>query len=138
MRLRLEGGRLTKARRGEYRFPVAAVYEWDEAKGRFRFDPDEQVQRAVRLVFERFSLDGSGYEVVRYFVRHGLLLPRHPAPGRDIHWVKPQGVLVLNMLHNPVYSGAYVYGRSEERTALVDGEVRRRFVKRQPQEKWKA
>ena len=47
-------------------------YEWDSATCRFRFDPDEQVQRAVRLVFERFRLDGTAYGVVRYFLRAGL------------------------------------------------------------------
>ena len=56
MRLRLEGGRLSKARRGELYFVPASGYEWDPGTSRFRLDPDEQVQRAIRLVFERFRL----------------------------------------------------------------------------------
>lgn len=72
MRLRLQGGKLSKARRGELFFTPPTGYEWDEASRRFRLDPDEQVQRAVRLVFERFRLDGSAYAVMRYFARQGL------------------------------------------------------------------
>jgi len=138
MRLRLEGGRLSKVRRGEYHFPAAAGYQWDAATSRFRFDPDEQVQRAVRLVFERFRLDGSAYAVVRYFLRHGLELPRSRPVGQQQCWAPPQGCLVLHMLHNPVYAGAYVYGRSNQRMALVDGQVIRRHVDRLPPEQWKA
>jgi DNA invertase Pin-like site-specific DNA recombinase len=61
MRLRLQGGKLHKARRGELFFVPPAGYEWDAATRRFRLDPDEQVQRAVRLVFARFRLEGSAY-----------------------------------------------------------------------------
>lgn len=58
MRLRLEGGRLNKARRGEYAFAPPPGYQWDRASNRFRFDPDEQVQSAIRLLFERFRIEG--------------------------------------------------------------------------------
>jgi DNA invertase Pin-like site-specific DNA recombinase len=75
MRLRMEGGRLNKARRGELYFHPPSGYEWDAVRSRFRFDADERVQRAVRLVFERFGIDGSAYGIVRYFARHELLLP---------------------------------------------------------------
>jgi hypothetical protein len=80
MRLRLDGAKLHKARRGELNFVPASGYAWDPVTSRFRFDPDEQVQRALHLVFERFRLDGSAYGVARYFARHGLTLP-----ARDVH-----------------------------------------------------
>jgi DNA invertase Pin-like site-specific DNA recombinase len=138
MRLRLEGGRLNKARRGELFMTPPAGYAWDAATRRFRFDSDEQVQRAVRLVFERFRVDGTANSVARYFVRHGLKLPGHDVPGtHPIRWREPSTSLVVRMLHSPVYAGAYVFGRSEERLGLVDGKVRRRQVKRFFQEDWK-
>jgi DNA invertase Pin-like site-specific DNA recombinase len=59
MRLRLTGGRLNKARRGELHITPPTGYVWDGAAARFRLDPDEAVQQAVRLVFERFCIDGS-------------------------------------------------------------------------------
>jgi hypothetical protein len=104
---------------------------------RFRFDADEQVQRAVRLVFERFRLDGTAYGVCRYFLQHGLKLPARDVRGCQLCWREPNASLVLRMIHSPIYAGAYVFGRSEERLALVDGKLRRRHVKRFPQEAWK-
>jgi DNA invertase Pin-like site-specific DNA recombinase len=126
MRLRLYGGQLSKARRGEYAFLPPAGYEWDAATSRFRLSPDEEVERAVRLVFERFRLDGSAYGVARYLVRHGLLLPVRSPAERDLRWTRANTSLILSMLHNPIYAGAYAYGRREHRLGLVDGQKRRR------------
>lgn len=137
MRLRLEGGRMNKALRGDYYFLPASGYVWDREHQRFRMDPDEQVQRAVRLVFERFRIDGRAYAVARYFAEHRLMLPARNPTDRQLRWVQPGAQLILAMLHNPIYAGAYVYGRSEERTALVDGQIRRRHKTRFPREQWK-
>jgi hypothetical protein len=97
MRLRLDGAKLNKARRGALYFVPASGYEWDPLTARFRFDPDEQVQRAIHLVFEHFGVNGSAYAVARYFRRHGLPLPaRGPHPGAalgpgpaDVDWRHP-------------------------------------------------
>jgi DNA invertase Pin-like site-specific DNA recombinase len=137
MRLRLEGGRLAKARRGEMAFCPPAGYQWDAVSLRFRLDPDQQVQQAIRLVFERFRLDGSGYAVTRYFAKAGLRLPARELATRELRWVLPRHTLVLSILHNPIYAGAYVFGRKEERMGLVNGELRRRVMRRLPQSSWK-
>jgi DNA invertase Pin-like site-specific DNA recombinase len=136
MRLRLDGAKRNKARRGELNFLAAAGYEWDAETSRFRFDPDEQVQRAIRLVFERFRLDGSAYGVARYFMRHGLPLPTRDVRTRALSWGPPRPTQLDRILHNPIYAGAYVYGRHEQRMGLVDGQVRRRCVRRIPPEAW--
>ena len=137
MRLRLQGGKLNKARRGELRFPTPTGYEWEEASLRFRLDPDEQVQRALRLLFERFRLEGSAYAVMRYFAQHGLKLPQRDPQTGEMRWVYPHECRVRTILRNPVYTGAYVWGRREQRATLVDGEVRRHHTKEMPQEAWK-
>jgi DNA invertase Pin-like site-specific DNA recombinase len=136
MRLRLDGAKRNKAGRGELYFLPAAGYEWDADTLRFRFDPDEQVQRAIRLLFERFRLDGSAYGVARYFTRHGLPLPARDVRTRALRWGPPRPTLLDRILHNPIYAGAYVYGRHEERMGLVDGQVRRRCPRRIPREAW--
>jgi DNA invertase Pin-like site-specific DNA recombinase len=136
MRLRLDGAKLHKARRGDLYVVPASGYEWDPVTSRRRFDPDEHVQRAIRLVFERFRLDGSSYGVARYFARHGLTLPARDMRTRELRWGPPRPTLICSILHNPVYAGAYVYGRSEERLGLVDGQVRRRCKRKLPQEAW--
>jgi DNA invertase Pin-like site-specific DNA recombinase len=135
MRLRLQGGKLNKAHRGELYFTPPAGYEWDPATLRFRLDPDEQVQRAVRLVFERFRLDGSAYGVSRYFADHGLQLPARSITTRALSWVPPRQTLILSMLHNPIHAGTYAFGRSEYRVGLVNGQLRKQ-VRRVPQEAW--
>lgn len=137
MRLRLHGGQISKARRGEYSFLPPAGYEWDPATSRFRMDPDEQVQRAVRLVFDRFRLDGSAYAVVRYFKRQGLGLPVRSVTSRDLQWGPVRYSLVLSMLHNPIYAGVYAYGRHEHWQGLVNGQ--KCHQRRQaPMGEWKA
>lgn len=136
MRLRLRGGALNKARRGELFFVPAGGYVWDETTSRFRLDPDESVQRAVRLVFERFRIDGSARAVARYFLQHGLEVPVRGPSRRELRWVAPKEALILNMLHNPTYAGAYVYGRHEQRLGLVDGQMRVR-TRKLPQSEWK-
>jgi DNA invertase Pin-like site-specific DNA recombinase len=137
MRLRLDGGRLSKARRGEYRMNAPAGYVWDEEQCRFQIDPDEAVVRAVKLIFERFRLDGSAYAVTRYFAGAGLKVPVRDVTSRQITWQPPKHARVLAALHNPIYAGAYVYGRGEERMALVDGQLRRRHKKKLAQADWK-
>lgn len=135
MRRRLHGGKLNKARRGELRQNAPSGYVWDEARGRLVKDPDEQVRSAVGLVFARFRIEGSARGVLRYFVRHGI---RFPTPGADgeRRWRAPSATTILKMLQNPTHAGAYVFGRTEERAALVDGVLRQRCVRRHPQEEW--
>lgn len=137
MRLRLQGGKLSKARRGELYIQPPTGYQWDAAAKRLRLDPDEQVQRAIHLIFERFRIDGSAYGVMRYFARKGMKIPARDAATGEVHWAAPRHSPIRNLFHNPIYAGAYVYGRREERTALVDGEIRRRRVSRLPKEEWK-
>jgi DNA invertase Pin-like site-specific DNA recombinase len=136
MRLRLHGGQTSKARRGEYAFLPPAGYEWDAATSRFRLDPDENVQRAVRMVFDRFRLDGSAYAAARYFIRNGLPLPARSAVGRELRWGPARQTLILSMLHNPIYAGAYAWGRVERRLGLVDGKKRTR-QRKLAQDEWK-
>lgn len=137
MRLRLEGGRESKARRGELYFCPPAGYVWDPSVSRFRFDPGEDVQNAVKLIFSRFRSEGSAYGVSRYFDRMGLKIPsRHPHT-RELIWIVPRQSQIFKMLHNPIYAGTYAFGRSECRMGLSDGKIKKRKVLRLAQESWK-
>jgi DNA invertase Pin-like site-specific DNA recombinase len=135
LRLRLNGGLLAKARRGEVTFRLPTGYIWDDSE-RLVFDPDERVQRAIRLIFERFRLESSAYAVARYFQQHKLQMPlRHPATG-ELRWTAARYHWTLHVLRNPLYTGAYVYGRREQRAALVDGHVRHQRVRKLPMDAW--
>jgi len=137
MRLRLQGGKLAKARRGALYMPPPVGYVWDSATSRYRLDPDEQVQRLVHLVFARFRIDGSGHGVMRYFRRAGLKIPIRRTASSEPNWVVLTHEAVLDMLHNPAYAGVYAYGRRVDRVILVDGERRQRRSQRLPREAWK-
>ena len=137
MRLRLQGGALSKARRGELRIPAPCGYEWDATSCRLVLSPLEQVQRAVRLIFERFRVDGSATAVARYFIRNGLQAPTSSRGTGEVRWVAPSQCLILHMLRNPLYTGAYVFGRGESRRKLIDGEVKKHRTHILPQESWK-
>jgi DNA invertase Pin-like site-specific DNA recombinase len=117
LKTRMRGGQLNKARRGELEMcpPVGLVYRNDRTIGR---DPDVQVQNAIRLVFETFTRTGSAVQTVRMFREQGLLFPRRLRTGPnkgDLLWASPQHALILQVLHNPRYAGAFVYGRTRTR-----------------------
>jgi len=136
MRLRLQGGRIHKARRGAYHVSPPVGYEWDARRERYIMDPDEQVRNAVRLVFGRFSIDGSAYRVHQHMLQHELQLPVRDLATRSLRWTHPHHGRILRMLRHPFYAGAYVYGRNEERIGLQDGVIRKRVKKALPQEQW--
>ena len=131
LRQRMDGGRWHLARKGEYRknWPAGYVYDGN----RLVIDPSEEIQRAVRLLFERFRVGGSCRDVVEYFERHGLGFPSR----RDGHVVWSQLVRcrVREVLRNPTYAGAYVYGRSHTEIVLRDGQ-RREHVDWKAMEHW--
>ena len=138
LRSRLLGGKLEKARQGELRFRLPAGFVYD-ASHHVILDPDEQVQQAIRLVFDLFDELGSALAVVRHFDTHQLLFPTRFWGGiRDgeLVWRSLRHARVLSMLHNPTYAGAYVYGRTRTRTQSLPGEAprikgRTRQVKRE-------
>ena len=136
LRARLLGGLLNKARRGELwlRPPIGYVYD---GRQHMVLDPDEQIQRAVRLVFETFRRIGSAKGVVRHFVAEGVLFPRRLTNGPragEVVFVALEHCRVLQLLHNPRYTGAYVYGRTRQRKVIVGASTRYR---RLPREEWK-
>jgi len=117
LKARMRGGQLNKARRGELEMgpPVGLVYRTD---GTIGLDPDAQVQKAIRLVFETFDRTGSAVQTVRFFRDQGLMFPRRLRTGPnkgDLLWAPPHHARILQVLHNPRYAGAFVYGRTRTR-----------------------
>lgn len=137
MRLRLEGGKLSKARRGELPLRAPPGYQWDYPQARFCFDPDERVQKGVRLIFERFRIEGSGRAVVRYFAEQGLKMPSMDTRTWEMRFIAPNKNPVLTILRSPVYAGAYVYGRTERKACLVGGVLKRNVVTHPEPSAWK-
>ncbi|MDM0050622.1 recombinase family protein [Variovorax sp. J22R115] len=114
LKSRLQGGILNKARRGELEMPLPIGLVYDGA-GRVVLDPDRQVQSTVRLLFEVFNDVGSACAVVRRLRDQEVLFPRRIRRGigkGDLLWGLIDVSRVLQILHNPRYAGAFVYGRS--------------------------
>lgn len=110
---RLHQGKLNKARRGELFSSVPMGYVRSPSGG-VVFDPDEQVQTVVRLVFSKFEELGAASAVLKYLVEHGIDLGirQHSGPDRgELTWRRPASSTLINMLHHPMYAGAYAYGR---------------------------
>lgn len=114
LKSRLQGGILNKARRGELELPlpIGLVYTAD---GRVVLDPDRQIQATVRLLFETFRETGSACAVVRRMRGQQILFPRRLRRGigkGDVLWSPIDHSRVVQLLHNPRYAGAFVYGRN--------------------------
>src|ERR1700674_3787510 len=95
--------------------PVGLVYRTD---GTIGHAPDTQVQNAIGLVFETFERTGSAMQTLRFFREQGLLFPRRLRAGPnkgDLLWAPPRHQRILQVLHNPRYVGAFVYGRTRVR-----------------------
>jgi DNA invertase Pin-like site-specific DNA recombinase/DNA-binding transcriptional MerR regulator len=115
LRQRMEQGRLNKARRGELFNFVPTGYIRDP-DGTVAIDPDEQVQGVIRLIFEQFERIGTINGVLRYLVDHGIRLGVRPHAGPlrgRLEWRRPNRVTLSNLLHNPIYAGTYVWGRTK-------------------------
>ncbi|SIO10822.1 Site-specific DNA recombinase [Singulisphaera sp. GP187] len=124
IRSRLLGGKLEKARTGQLRSrpPTGLVYD---PAGQTVLDPDEQVQQALRLVFDTFEQVGAALGVVQFFAANQFSFPtRHYGGSRDgqLTWRPLDLGRVLAILHNPTYTGTYVYGRTKTRNILLPGE----------------
>ncbi len=140
LKSRLQGGKMTKAEQGQLRFrlPIGLVYD---PVGRIVLDPDEAVQEAVRLVFSLFEQSTSALAVVSAFARQHLRFPTRWWGGKradELIWSRLSHERVLNILHSPLYAGAYVYGRTKFRSRLLPGEEPRikGRTRRVKQEDW--
>jgi DNA invertase Pin-like site-specific DNA recombinase len=112
---RLQGARMSKVRRGELALPLPVGFVRNR-EGQIELDPDQEVQGAIRTIFAEFERLGTVTKVLRFFRDHGLRMPRrlYSGPNRgDLVWAKPSYQMLHLVLINPVYAGAYVYGRRQ-------------------------
>lgn len=136
LRARLEGGIRNKAARGELRRGLPVGFVWGDADGEVRFHPDEAVTSAIRAVFTRFAELGSVRQVWLWFRSERLSFPLQTHGVEGVRWVAPTYTAIHHMLTNPVYAGAYVYGRTRrERYVATDGTIQQR-IRRLPRAEW--
>ena len=125
------------AARGELRCALPVGYVWGHREGEVLLHADDEVVGAIRGVFERFAEIGSVRGVWMWFRDQELTLPRRQPDGKAIRWRPPTVNAIRQVLGNPVYAGAYVFGKTrQERYVGRDGTVRQRVVKLPP-EQWR-
>src|SRR5580704_5296708 len=135
LRQRSLEARRAMARRGELLVSAPVGFRKGEDR-RFEKDPDRRVQEAIGLVFDQFERIGSVRQTLMWFHEHGLQLPA-VSPRGETHWKRPIYGTVYQILTNPIYGGAYAYGKTERGTRYVAGEARSNDRKK-PREQWLA
>jgi DNA invertase Pin-like site-specific DNA recombinase len=134
LKARMFGGMINKAKRGELEIPLPVGFVYDPRR-RVQLDPDKQVQQTIEMFFNIYKQAGSATATCKEFQRQGILFPRRVHSGEkkgELVWAKLQHHLALEILHNPRYAGAYVYGRRRQRKK-ADGKYDHREV---PREEW--
>jgi DNA invertase Pin-like site-specific DNA recombinase len=135
LHLRMEAGRQRQVERGTYRqsLPTGLLRGND---GRVVKDPDVQIQHTIDLIFARFVTLGSCQKVLRSLRDDGVLVPRRQYGGLhagQVLWRKPSHAAIAEILHNPAYAGAFVYGRRGPHPQRRPGQARQR---RRPLDAW--
>lgn len=125
-----------KAGRGDLRLPLPVGFCWT-SDGKIVKDPDQRVQQAVQLVFRKMAELGSMRQVMIWFRQEKVSLPAFPVGQGTMVWRLPLYINIRSMLTNPVYAGAYAFGKTETRVKIVGGHARRSSGHRKPRQEWK-
>jgi hypothetical protein len=106
--------------------------------GRLEKEPDKRVREALELVFHKYEELNSARQVLLWLLQRAIELPamRYGPEGAKIMWAPPTYSRVHHILTNPVYAGAYVFGRTTTVVRLEDG---RKRVRKAPvgQSQWR-
>ena len=126
-----------KARRGALVLGVAAGYV-KVGRDRIEKNPDGRVQEALQLVFTKFAEFKSARQVHIWLRDEGIELPAKSRRGEahGVVWRLPAYNIVHNILTNPIYAGAYAFGRTTSRVSVVDGRKRIRRGVHRPMAEW--
>jgi excisionase family DNA binding protein len=136
-RQRSQAAMMLKAKRGELFSLIAVGYQLTH-EDRLQKDPNQRVQEAIALVFDKFREMGSVRQVLLWLRQENIELPasEYSANTRQIVWKLPIYNTVLKFLTHPIFAGAYVYGRTKTLTRVQNGRKRLIHGRRQQQKDW--
>jgi len=137
LRQRAYEAEMQKARRGEL-FMMVAIGYVRIGKDRIEIDPDRRIREAIALVFRKFRELASVRQVLLWLRQERIELPaqvRSPG-GPSVIWRLPVYNTVHNILRNPLYAGAYVFGRTKTVTRIEQGRKRSVAGRRVLQKDW--
>lgn len=113
LRLRLDAGRLSKAKRGELVQHLPTGLLWT-TEGSVIFDPDASVCERIGLALHKYTELGTVQKVLNFLVDRGLKLPRRQTSGLyagEVLWKDPSSAALYSIVKNPAYAGAFAHGR---------------------------
>lgn len=124
--MRTQRGKEAKAKRGELFCTVAPGYVRDGKQ--LVKDPNRRVQEIIALVFSKFLELGSVRQTYRWFLENHIEVPANKSVNGKLRiaWKLPAQTFIPSVLHNPVYAGAYAYGRRPVEKVLRNGTIRKR------------
>ena len=135
LKLRMARGKEAKAKRGELQFRLPPGYARD-ADGYPIKHPDARVRETVELVFRKFSELRVGQQLFTWFHDERIEMPVHQYEGGKLQlkWRVPTHQYLTGIIKNPFHAGAYVYGRRQRESVVVDGKLVTRMGKVRPPE----
>jgi len=136
IRARLEGGIRNKAAKGQLRRGLPVGFLWGEEDGEVLFHPDQAVTHSIHCIFEKFTEMGSVRQVWLWLRSQGLSFPSQSHSSSEIQWVTPTYTAVHHVLTNPVYAGAYTYGKTRQESYVDQTGRLRKRTRHLPRSKW--
>lgn len=126
-----------KAARGELYTRLAVGYVRNANNGIDK-DPDTRVCEAIELIFRKFAELGSIRQVFIWHRQEAIPMPyaHYSAQGRTLEWKQPGYNTLHSLLTNPIYAGAYAFGRSVSQIKLEDGRKRIVRTRQRDQGQW--
>jgi len=134
---RAQQGILSKAKRGELYTSVAIGYV-KTRDDRLEKDPNQRVQESIQGVFDKFNEAGSVRQTLLWYRQERVRLPAQSYHqwGNETIWKLPVYNTILKFIKNPIYAGAYVWGRTQTETCVENGEAKKYAGVRKPRKEW--
>jgi DNA invertase Pin-like site-specific DNA recombinase len=137
LRERSQAAIRAKAKRGELYLTIPAAYIKTK-DNQLKKNPDKRIQEVIDLVFSKFREYGTMRRVYKWFLDEDIELPviSNGRGERRIGWKLPNNDTILRILDNPIYAGAYAYGRTKTEIEIKEGRKRLRKGIRKEQKDW--